>query len=257
MEKELLKPINLSAYADATLDALVSGPGKPMDGTIFLEYIQQVQGPVLELGCGIGRYTIPLAELGIDLTAIDLSAPSLAYARQKAGDLPIRWVEADIRDFKLHQRYDFIFARGGVFDFLLTLQDQEAMLACVQEHLVDGGQYMFDICHLPPSQMVNELDEVDWFSLTHPNGRQIYVSGKDIYDYSLQIRTQICYERWDSPDGELVRTPWELTLRYSFPQEIETLLHYNGFMIVAKYADYDGIPATAENIAEVFICEKR
>ncbi|MFN2266467.1 MAG: methyltransferase domain-containing protein, partial [Anaerolineales bacterium] len=33
------------------------------------------------MGCGIGRYTIPLAERGIDLTAVDLSAPSLAYAR--------------------------------------------------------------------------------------------------------------------------------------------------------------------------------
>ncbi|MFN2236986.1 MAG: class I SAM-dependent methyltransferase, partial [Anaerolineales bacterium] len=54
---------------------------------------------------------------GIDLTAVDLSAPSLAYARQKARDLPICWVEADVRDFHLQQRYDFIFARGGVFDF--------------------------------------------------------------------------------------------------------------------------------------------
>ena len=142
----MLKPIDLSAYADADLDALVSGPGRPIEGTIFLEYIQKAQGPVLELGCGIGRYTIPLAERGIDLTAVDLSAPSLAYARQKARDLPIRWVEADVRDFHLEQRYNFIFARGGIFDFLLTRQDQEAMLTCVKEHLTDDGKFMFDVC---------------------------------------------------------------------------------------------------------------
>ena len=134
---------------------------------------------------------LSLAERGIDLTAVELSAPSLAYARQKANDLPIRWVEADIRDFHLKQRYAFIFARGSVFDFMLTRQDQEAMLACVQEHLADDGQFMFDVCHHPLSQMVNEHEEVEWFTLTHPNGRQIYVSGKDIYDYTLQNRTQI------------------------------------------------------------------
>jgi SAM-dependent methyltransferase len=191
----------------------------------------------LELGCGIGRYTFPLAERGMELTALDLSAPSLAYARHKADHLSIWWVEADIRDFRPPRSYAFIFVRGGVFDFLLTRPDQEAMLACVREHLADGGQFMFDVCDHPLSQMVNQLEEVDWFTLTHPNGRQIYVSGKDIYDYSRQIYTQICYERWDTPTGELVRPPWELTLRYSLPQEIETLLYYNGFKIVAQYAD--------------------
>ena len=55
----MFQPIHLSAYADATLDALISGPGRPLEGTIFLEYTQQVQGPVLELGCGIGCYTFP------------------------------------------------------------------------------------------------------------------------------------------------------------------------------------------------------
>lgn len=152
------EPIDLSAYADPFLDALVSGPGRPLDGTIFLEQIQLVQGPVLELGCGIGRYTIPLAERGIDLTAVDLSAPSLAYARRKASHLAIRWVAADIRAFHLNQLYSFVFARCGVFDFMLTRQDQEAMLACVREHLADDSRFMFDVCHLPPSQMVNELE---------------------------------------------------------------------------------------------------
>jgi hypothetical protein len=40
------------------------------------------------------------------------------------------------------------------------------------------------------------------------------------------------------------------------PQEMETLLHYNGFKIVAKYADYDGTLGTAERPASAYICEK-
>src|SRR5262245_24830372 len=151
----MFEPIDLSYFADAALDALVSGPGKPIDGTAFLAFVQQAQGPVLELGCGLGRYTIPLAERGIDITGVELSAPALAYARQQAGELPIHWVEADVRDFHLNQRFRRIFARGCVFDFMLTRHDQEAMLVCVHEHLTDDGQFAFDICERLPSQMVN------------------------------------------------------------------------------------------------------
>lgn len=253
----MFESINLSFYADAALDALVSGPGRPIDGTPFLAFVQQAQGPVLELGCGQGRYTIPLAERGIDMTGVELSAPSLAYARQNAGELAIDWVEADVRDFHLDQRFRRIFARGCVFDFMLTRLDQEAMLACVHEHLTADGQYMFDTCERPPSEMVNEPEEVAWYTMTHPNGREIYFSGKSWYDYTQQLWFQMGYERWDELTGELVRPPWELTLRYTMPQDLETLLYYNGFKVISKYADHDGTPATSEQLPGVFICEKR
>jgi SAM-dependent methyltransferase len=252
----MFESIDLSAYADPLLDELVSGEAK-IDNTVFYDTIAQTQGPLLELGCGYGRVTIPLAQRGItNITGLELSAPSLAYARARAGDLRIRWVEADVRNFELDMTYSLIFARGCIFDFMLTRVDQEAMLARVREHMTDRGQFMFDICERPPIRMVNELEEVEWFTITHPNGRQIYVSGTDRYDYANQLRMQTCYERWDEAAGELLRPPWTLTIRYSMPQEMETLLYYNGFKIVAKYADYDGTPGTAERPASVYICEK-
>jgi SAM-dependent methyltransferase len=191
----MLEPIDLSAYADPLLDELVSGEPR-IDGTIFFDTIAQAKGPILELGCGYGRVTIPLAERGItDITGLELSAPSLAYARARARDLPIRWVEADVRDFHLDTHYSLIFARGCVFDFMLTRIDQEAMLARVREHMADGGQFMFDTCELHPGRMVNALEEVEWFTLAHPNGREIYVSGTERYDYANQLWIQTCYER--------------------------------------------------------------
>jgi len=253
----MFTPINLSAYADPILDELHSGEPQ-IDGAIFLGTIRQTQGPILELGCGYGRVTIPLAQRGItDLTGLELSAPSLAYARLKTRDLPIRWVEGDVRDFHLDRRYKLIFARGNVFDFMLTLDDQEAMLARVHEHLADDGLFMVDISYLPPSRMVTVLEEVEWFTLTHPNGRKIFVSGIDRFDFSKQQWTQTCFERWDEPGGELLRQPWELTLRFTMPQEMETLLHYNGFKIVSKYAEWDGTLETEDNPASIYLCEKR
>ncbi len=251
----MLKPINLSAFADPILDELASGPLQ-LDDTLFFDTIRQTEGAVLELGCGWGRATIPLAQRGVDITGVELSAPSLAYAQQQAGNLPIHWVEADIRDFHLGATYDLIFARGTVFQFMLTRLDQEAMLACVREHLRDGTRFMFDIWYFHPNRMVDKLEERAWYTLNHPNGRQIYVSGTDRFDHARQHSIQTCYERWDSPDGDLVRPSWELTLRYMMPMEMEAILHYNGFKIIAQYADWSGTAVTQDKPFGIYICEK-
>ena len=66
-----------------------------------------------------------------------------------------------------------------------------------------------------------------------------------------------CHEHWDSIDGELVRPPWQLTLRYTMPQDLETLLHYNGFKVVARYSDYKGDPISQEEPGYIYLCQKR
>src|SRR6266576_2727589 len=45
-------------------------------------------GPVLELGCGTGRVTIPLARAGVHMVGVDRSAPMLARAVRRARRLP-------------------------------------------------------------------------------------------------------------------------------------------------------------------------
>src|SRR5579863_1321429 len=43
----------------------------------------RAQGPVLELGCGTGRISLPLARAGVRLVGIDRSAPMLDRARDQ------------------------------------------------------------------------------------------------------------------------------------------------------------------------------
>lgn len=253
----MFDPIDLSFYDDGVLDELASGE-PVVDGTIFLTLARQAKGPILELGCGYGRITIPLAQRGVqDLTGLDLSAPSLAYAQTRTGKLPIQWVAADVRDFHLNRRYTFIFARGDVFNFMLTRADQEAMFACVHEHLADGGQFLFDNMPIRPDRMVDDQEDIPWYTLTHPDRRQIYAVGRGWYDHYRQWYIQRCHEHWDSPDGELVRPPRQITLRYVMPQDMETLLHYNGFKVVARYNDYREAAVTQDQFGYIYLCEKR
>src|SRR5512138_3862145 len=57
---------------------------------------------VLEVACGTGRVTIPLAQTGVEITGVDLSAEQLDKASQKSLGMPnVHWVNGDMRTFDL------------------------------------------------------------------------------------------------------------------------------------------------------------
>lgn len=71
---------------------------------------------VLELAGGTGIYTEPLARLAHSLTVVDASPESLALnGRRTAGIAAVRYIEADIFDWKPPERYDVV-----VFAFWLS-----------------------------------------------------------------------------------------------------------------------------------------
>ncbi|MEM7125585.1 MAG: class I SAM-dependent methyltransferase [Chloroflexota bacterium] len=248
------EPINLSAYADPVIDELTSGVPK-LENSILIDLAKEANGTTLELGCGYGRIAIPLAERGIELVGIELCPPSIAAARQKGAGLPIEWVEGDARTFQLNRKFPFIFARGCVFNFMLTRIDQEAMLARVREHLTEGGKFAFDICYIFPHKMVDRTEEHEWFTMTDTQGRTICFTGIDWYEHDKQLWIQRCWERLGGPTGEPLREPWTLTLRYVMTQELRSLLHYNGFKLINAYMGWDGELAPVEGRGNVFLCE--
>ncbi|MEX2246985.1 MAG: class I SAM-dependent methyltransferase, partial [Dehalococcoidia bacterium] len=63
---------------------------------------------VLEVGIGTGRIAVPLAERGVRVTGIDVSAKMLAILREKRGDIGVAFAEASRLPF-----------RGGSFDAAL------------------------------------------------------------------------------------------------------------------------------------------
>ena len=70
---------------------------------------ERTEGLVLDLSCGTGNYALVLAELGLRVVGVDVSAPMLSAARAKSAQakLDIRWVRADASALPF---------RSGVFD---------------------------------------------------------------------------------------------------------------------------------------------
>ena len=247
---------NLDEYLHPDLYDLENPDFEP-EGPFYLSIARQVGGPVLELGCGTGRMTIPLAQYGLEITALDVAPGMLAAARAKAGDLPIRWLEADVRDFHLGQAFNFVFENGGVFMHMLTNADQLAFLACVREHLAPRGRFVVSLFFPHPDQLVTNLEEKDWFSYQDGQGRTVRVSGIEEYDELRQVKTETAYRRVASPDGSETLHTAPLQLRYTFPQEMEGLLDRAGLAVVERYGSADRSTLTAESRSIVYVCTLR
>lgn len=248
-------PDNLEEYADPDIYDLENQEFEP-DGSFFLDFARQLQGPVLELGCGTGRVTIPLAQRGVDMTGLDVVPAMIERARQKAGALPIRWVVADARSFQLGRSFRLIFETGSVFQHLLTRLDQEAFLARVREHLEQDGRFIVTLIFPHVDLLASVETEQEWFTYENHAGQEIRVSGTEYYDPVRQVKLETAYRRWvDDQDREILKVA-PLSLRYIFPQEMEALLHYNGFQVVERFGDWDKSPLAGDSRLIILVCRQ-
>lgn len=115
----------------------------------FLRAAQQVQGPILDLACGSGRLTVPLAQRGFEVVGIDLSEPMLARLNRRLAELPaqvagrVRVVHADMLELDLDRRFPLaILAATSVV--LVPLGRLPGFLAGVRRHLEPGGTLALD-----------------------------------------------------------------------------------------------------------------
>src|SRR5579859_2941734 len=105
------------------------------------QWAQSLGGPLLDLACGTGRMALRLALQGYQVTGVDIVPEMIAQARQKAAErsVSIEWVVADARSFHLQKQFPYIYMLENAFQFFLTREDQEAMLAHVRDHLLPEG----------------------------------------------------------------------------------------------------------------------
>jgi SAM-dependent methyltransferase len=215
---------------------------------------READGPVLELGAGTGRITLPLAQEGVVVHALDADARMLGALRSKvAGEPPevrdrITLVEADMRSFELPQRFALVIAPFRAFLHNLTEQDQLACLTRVRDHLRPDGVFAFNTFHPSlefMSQNAGALTSV-WRArgvFERPDGGFIVRSEATRYDTVRQRLLSLHrYEEYGT-DSVLVRTSLHrLELAYLYPADIERLLKRAGFASIHIAGGFDGRP---------------
>jgi SAM-dependent methyltransferase len=190
----------------------------------------------------------------------------LARAKSKSAGLPIRWVEGDARTFDLHEHFRFIFLTGNAFQAFVTNTEQEAVLQRVRAHLHDEGVFAFETRNpLFPNTKTREgffphlethYEEEDVHSFINADGHEVRDSITQVYDHVTQILHLTGYTRWSDGDTEHTKIS-RTALRYTFPQELKALLHYNGFDILRQYGDWNEEPVTTTSPSIISVCRKR
>ena len=113
--------------------------------SVYRDLAYQIGGPILELACGTGRLTIPLARDGHDIVGLDASSAMLRSAKSKTDGLDIMFVHSDMRNFDLGRRFPLIILSCNSLAHLTSNEDLKAGLDRVAKHLAPGGVFAFDV----------------------------------------------------------------------------------------------------------------
>jgi SAM-dependent methyltransferase len=128
------------------------------DLELWRRLAREAGGPVLDVGAGTGRVTLDLGRRGHRVTALDLDGELLARLAADAGDLDVRTVTADAREFSLPDTFALCIVPMQTIQLLGGAPARRAFLACAARHLRPGAVLAIAIAdELEPFDADDEL----------------------------------------------------------------------------------------------------
>jgi SAM-dependent methyltransferase len=227
------------------------------DVSFWLRAAAQIDGPVLELGCGTGRLSLPLARAGVPLVGIDRSEPMLARAVGRRSRQPrqprqrrtpeaggrLAFVRGDIRALPFRSgQFDMVLAPYGVLQSLTRERDLTATLNAVARVLAPGAIFGIDLVPDVPNWR-EYRDRVQMKGTI--GGRRLTLIESVRQDRGRRLTT--FEQRYVERSGRrIVEHRFDLTFR-TLPMPLMTRrLERAGFVVDALLGDYRGGPWTPD-----------
>ena len=229
------------------------------DVQFWVDLARRADGPVLELGCGTGRLSLPVARVAPRFVGIDRSAPMLdrlrvRLRRARLGGRAMA-VRGDIRalPFRKRCRFRLVMAPYGMLQSLVRDADLAATLRAAAAVLPRGALLGVDL--------VPDLPRWDEYrrhvSLRgRMGGRHVTLveSVRQDRDRGLTIFDQEFVERRDGRRGV---HRFSLVFRTLAVPQIARRLERAGFRIDAVLGDYRGRAWSADAAVWVILARKR
>ncbi|HEY7024844.1 MAG TPA: class I SAM-dependent methyltransferase, partial [Candidatus Limnocylindrales bacterium] len=215
----------LARYYDLDLET------DPGDLDMYLAFADAGAGTVLELMAGSGRISVPLAEAGYKVTAVDnepamLSRAAARWQRtssraRKGGALDL--VEADVTTLELGKRFDLIIV---AFNSLLLLDDratQAQTLEGVARHLKPSGRAVIDVWLPQPDDLAlyDGRLVLDWTRIDAESGQRVAKSTAARYEAAARTaRISTFFDAWNEGESP-ARTSRRDTVNFLNQDELE------------------------------------
>lgn len=218
------------------------------DLAFYRRYAALSGGPILELACGTGRITIPLANAGYVVHGLDLSHSMLEILSEKIRTLApavrgrITVTQGDMADFDLGRRFATVIVPFRAFQALTSYDQQRGCLLSVRRHLVPGGRFILDV-FMPHPRILGSWEcpheRVDWVARDPKTGETITRRSRR---RRIDVERQIIYPELIfevvAKDGTTRTFSDQLALRFFYPYQMQTLLLTHGFRIDEEWGDY-------------------
>ena len=212
------------------------------------------EAEILELCCGTGRLTIPIAKDGYSICGVDYTPSMLEQAKMKAieAELVIDFIEADIRMLDLQEKFDLIFIPFNSIHHLYRNEDLFNALGCVRNHLKAGGIFLLD-CFNPNIQYIveHEKEPIEIAEYTTKDGREVLIKQMMRYESKTQIN-RIEWHYFINGEFDSVQN---LDMRLFFPQELDSYLEWNGFEILHKFGSFEEEAFCDYSEKQIFVCQ--
>jgi SAM-dependent methyltransferase len=201
-------------------------------------------GRVLELGCGTGRLTVPVAKTGARIIGIDRSQPMLARGRQRLRRARLTNASVllgDIRQLPFRRRSGFslVMAPYGMLQSLTRERDLRATIASVHSVLPRGGLFVVDL--VPDLPRWNEYERRT--SLSGARGRRTTLTLiESVRQDPARGLTTFDHEYVEHRGRQRHVHHFSLTFRTLSVPQMRRRLEAGGFTITAVLGDYRGGP---------------
>jgi len=226
------------------------------DHDYFLNKMLKVNGPVLEVGVGTGRFFIEALNQGVDIYGIDISPSMVKVLKIKLPPEEHHRVSVqDLCDLNLDRKFDLIIAPFRVFMHLLKVEDQFKALEKVHEHLNPGGHFIFDL-FVPNLKMLLEgLDNFNDFEGEYEPGKKLKRYSSMHADLVNQI-SQVTFKLvWDE-DGKEISKEWKTDMRFFFRYEVEHLINQSKMEFVKISGDFHENKLNKDSKEFIVVCKR-
>jgi len=233
------------------------------DVAFWTQVSNSVHGRVLELGCGTGRITLPLAAANVPIVGIDRSASMLARLAWRAARRPrrpsrsasrLRVVRGDIRALPFPSAsFDAVIAPYGVLQSLLRDRDLQATLDSASRVLRRGGLFGLDLVPDVPrwKEYANRVQ------LRGPAAGGAYLTLVESVRQDRHRRLTTFQQEFRLRRGRRTTVhPFTLTFRTVSIRAMISRLERTGFVVRTLLGDYRGRPWHDEADVWIMLAEK-
>lgn len=218
---------------------------------------------VVELGCGTGNLTIPLAQRGLKITGIDLSETMLAVAgsKQEQAVFPnggsIQWIHQDMMEWEMPAPVDAVISFCDSFNYLLDEKSVQAVFRQTSLGLKDEGLFVFDV---HTEKQLRSYAQEQPFVMDE--GDIAYIWTCELEESLCEIQHELTFfvsDTFREPGGKelLYRRVEETQLQRAYPLEWwERRLQQAGFTILHCCADFTWSPPSPDSERAFFVARK-